>query len=54
MHVAIVPILLGRGERLLDHLDGAEATYECVELVGSPAVVHARLAKRTATPPSDE
>ena len=42
MHVAIVPILLGRGERLFDHLDDAPE-YECIELVSSPGVAHARL-----------
>jgi dihydrofolate reductase len=42
LHLAIVPVLLGRGERLLDNLDGA---YECVELASSPAVAHVRLAR---------
>jgi dihydrofolate reductase len=42
MHVAIVPILLGGGERLLDNLDGAIEGYRCTELVSTPAVVHAR------------
>jgi dihydrofolate reductase len=46
MHVAFAPTLLGGGERLLDHLDGSHEGYECVELVSSPAVVHARFAKR--------
>ena len=44
MHVAVVPILLGRGERLFDHLDGGPAGYECVEFVCSPSVAHVRLA----------
>ena len=39
LHVPIVPILLGGGERLFD--DGGIA-YECVELLASEAVVHAR------------
>jgi dihydrofolate reductase len=43
LHVAIVPILLGRGERLFANLDGAPP-YECVELVSSDAVTHVRLA----------
>lgn len=47
MHVAIVPILLGGGERLFDHLDGRQASYECVEFVSSPAVTHVRLARLT-------
>jgi dihydrofolate reductase len=45
MHVVITPVLLGAGERLFDHVGGAEERYECVELVSSPAVVHARLAR---------
>jgi dihydrofolate reductase len=46
LHVVIVPILLGAGERLLDGLGPAVDGYECVELVGSPSVVHLRLARR--------
>jgi dihydrofolate reductase len=45
MHVAIVPILLGGGERVFDNLDGGPDGYECVELVSSPSVVHARFAR---------
>ena len=45
MHLAIVPILLGRGERLFDHLDGGPDGYECVDLVSSPSVAHVRLAR---------
>jgi dihydrofolate reductase len=44
MHLAIVPILLGRGERLFDHLGDDPIGYRCVELVSSPSVVHARFA----------
>jgi dihydrofolate reductase len=43
LHVAIVPILLGGGERLFDNLDGG-ADYEAVEIVSSPSVAHVRLA----------
>jgi dihydrofolate reductase len=43
VHVAISPILLGGGERLFEHLDGAVDGYRCVELTASPAVVHVRL-----------
>ena len=46
MHLAIVPVLLGSGERLWDHLGSASSGYECVELVSSPSVVHARVARR--------
>jgi dihydrofolate reductase len=50
LHVAIVPVFLGGGERLFDNLDGAVDGYECVELVSSPAVVHVRLERKTDTP----
>jgi dihydrofolate reductase len=43
LHVAIVPILLGRGERLFEHLGDAVDGYECAELVASGAVVHVRM-----------
>jgi dihydrofolate reductase len=45
MHLAVVPVLLGGGERLFDHLDGGPAGYEPVEFVCSPAVAHVRLAR---------
>jgi dihydrofolate reductase len=48
LHLAIVPILLGRGERLFDRLDGGPVGYRCVELISSPSVAHVRL-ERTAT-----
>ena len=48
MHVAIVPILLGAGERLFENLDGGLGGYEVVEFVSSPAVAHARLARTPA------
>ena len=35
----------GGGERLFDNLDGGPDGYECVELVSSPSVVHARFAR---------
>jgi dihydrofolate reductase len=45
MHLAIVPILLGGGERLFDGLDGGPHGYECVEFVSSPSVAHVRLSR---------
>jgi dihydrofolate reductase len=45
LHVAIVPTLLGRGERLFEHLDGGPHGYEVVEFVSSPSVAHVRLAR---------
>ncbi|HYY87577.1 MAG TPA: dihydrofolate reductase family protein [Chloroflexota bacterium] len=49
MHLAIVPILLGGGERLFAHLAGQTAGYTCVELVSSAAVAHIVLSR---TPPT--
>ncbi|HEY3117707.1 MAG TPA: dihydrofolate reductase family protein [Chloroflexota bacterium] len=49
MHLVIIPVLLGRGERLFDHLDGGPVGLECVELVSSPAVVHVRLVRIEAS-----
>jgi dihydrofolate reductase len=48
LHLAIVPILLGSGERLFDRHDMSSAGYECVELVSSSGVVHARFARKPA------
>jgi dihydrofolate reductase len=45
MHVVIVPILLGSGERLFDHLDRATGGYQCVEFVSSPSVAHVRFSR---------
>jgi dihydrofolate reductase len=44
MHLAVVPILLGSGERLFDDV-GADS-MECVEFITSPAVAHVRFAVR--------
>ncbi|MEU5054383.1 dihydrofolate reductase family protein [Streptomyces sp. NPDC056121] len=46
LHLAIAPILVGKGERLLDNLGDGVDGYEVVELVSSPAVTHARLVRR--------
>lgn len=46
MHVAIVPILLGGGERLFDDLDGSVEGYDVTEQVSSPAVTHVRVTTR--------
>ena len=46
LHVAIVPILLGAGERLFDDVGPAADGYECVELASSHAVAHVRLTRR--------
>jgi len=46
LHLVIVPVLLGGGERLFDRLDGAGDDYEVVEFVSSSLVGHVRLARR--------
>jgi dihydrofolate reductase len=46
MHLAIVPVLLGHGERLFDNLEGGPIGYECVEFVSSDSVVHARFIRK--------
>lgn len=43
MHLVVVPLLLGAGERLFGNIDRIEDRYECVEHVSSPSVVHLRL-----------
>ncbi len=45
MHLAVVPVLLGGGERLFDDLGPATDDYRCVERVCSPAVIHVRIAR---------
>jgi dihydrofolate reductase len=48
MHVAIVPILLGRGVSLWDGLEGVEADYD-VEATSSPSgVTHVTFTRRAA------
>ena len=50
LHIALVPIFLGGGERLFDHPDGAPDGYECVRLVSSPSAVHIRLSRTSSRP----
>ncbi|MFP3580096.1 dihydrofolate reductase family protein [Arthrobacter sp. fls2-241-R2A-200] len=46
MHIAVVPILLGRGERLWDNLEGLEKRFD-IEAAPSPSgVVHLTFARR--------
>ncbi len=47
MHLVLVPILLRRGERLFDHLDGGPDGYACVQFVSSPTVAHIRFSRTT-------
>ncbi|WP_329124233.1 dihydrofolate reductase family protein [Streptomyces sp. NBC_01465] len=46
IHVAVVPILAGRGERLFDNLGDALDDFRVAEVVSSPAVTHSLLVRR--------
>jgi dihydrofolate reductase len=48
MHLAVVPVLLGAGERLFEPDDAVADRYECVEMVPGTSVMHARLVRRGA------
>ncbi|WP_322753259.1 dihydrofolate reductase family protein [Frankia sp. Cas3] len=52
LHLVIVPILLHRGERLFDHLDGDSEGYQCVEFVTSSSVAHVHLSRTPPLPPA--
>jgi len=43
LHVVVVPVLLGGGERLFDGLGPALDGWACVEFAPSPTVTHVRL-----------
>jgi dihydrofolate reductase len=45
MHLAVVPVLLGSGERLFDDLGSSTGHYRCVEHLSSPTVTHVRIAR---------
>jgi dihydrofolate reductase len=45
MHLAISPVLLGRGESLLADLDLVQLGYRCTEDTSSPAAMHVVLTK---------
>ncbi|MFJ9041993.1 dihydrofolate reductase family protein [Streptomyces sp. NPDC102406] len=46
LHMVIVPLLAGRGERLLDHVADGISGYRVTELVASDAATHALLVRR--------
>ncbi|MBA5604450.1 dihydrofolate reductase [Duganella sp. FT3S] len=46
LHIAISPILLGRGEPLFEGLDLRALGYECVEFVGTEKATHVVLRRR--------
>ena len=46
LHIVVVPIVLGRGERLWDGLEGLEERFR-IEAVNSPSgVTHVTLSRR--------
>lgn len=48
MHLAISPIVLGRGERPFDGIDLAAAGFRCIERAGTPDALHVVLEKEAA------
>ncbi|MEV6011425.1 dihydrofolate reductase family protein [Streptomyces sp. NPDC051976] len=46
LHMAVAPVLAGRGERLLDHLGDAVSHYRVAEQVTSDTVTHVVLLRR--------
>jgi dihydrofolate reductase len=46
MHIAIAPLVLGRGARLFEGVDLKARGYECVDLIATPAAAHARFERR--------
>jgi dihydrofolate reductase len=46
IHLAVVPVLLGGGERLFDGLDDVLENWTCVEFAPSASVAHVRLRRR--------
>ena len=40
LHIAIAPVLLGRGERLFEGVDVRALGYECVEFVATEKATH--------------
>jgi len=47
MHIVVVPILLGRGVRLWDGLEGIEKDYEIEVNASSSGVTHVTFSRRT-------
>jgi dihydrofolate reductase len=40
IHVDVVPLLLGKGVRLFDHLQSTPIEMECIQVVEAPGVTH--------------
>jgi dihydrofolate reductase len=47
LHIAIAPVLLGRGESLFGEIDLRTLGYECVEFLPSEKATHVVLRRRT-------
>ena len=45
MHLAIAPVVLGRGEALLADIDLSSLGYRCIEHAGTPGAMHVVLAR---------
>ncbi|HEY5220245.1 MAG TPA: dihydrofolate reductase family protein, partial [Gemmatimonadaceae bacterium] len=46
LHIAIAPVLLGKGERLFEGVDMRSLGYECIEQVSSEKATHVVLRRR--------
>src|SRR5690606_5690131 len=46
LHIAIAPVLLGRGERLFEGVDSKALGYECVQFAGSEKATHVVLRRK--------
>jgi dihydrofolate reductase len=49
LHIAIAPVLLGRGEPLFEGVDLRAPGYECVEFVASEKAAHVVLRRQGQT-----
>ena len=52
LHVAIAPILLGGGERLLEGLDSLPRQYRCATFRASDQAMHVLLVRESEAPPA--
>ena len=48
LHLVMVPVLLGNGERVFTDMDGLEDRYVVAEYIPSATVAHVRLVKKAA------
>jgi dihydrofolate reductase len=52
LHVVVVPIVLGRGERLWDGLEGLEQRFDIESTPSPQGVVHFVFTRRAASAPT--